>query len=89
MQSPQLIAKRPLNAEMFEIKILMLMKSDPSHHNSSIPPGSTCQAVCLLSSSLVQVTVERGTSILVTNKGVSQLADQMQNLGRQIEDKLV
>ena len=40
----------------------------PSHHISSIPPGSACRAVCLLSSSLVQVTVERGTSILVTKQ---------------------
>ena len=38
-----------------------------SHHNSSNPPGSTCRAVRLLSSSLVQVTVERGTSILPGN----------------------
>ena len=70
------------------IQVFPAAKTEPSLHNSSIPPGSTCRAVCLLSSSLVQVTVERGTSILVTNK-VSQLPDQMPNLGRQIEEKLV
>ena len=53
---------------MLAITILMLMKMYPSHHISSIPPGSACRAVCLLSSSLVQVTVERGTSILVTKQ---------------------
>ena len=89
-KSPRLLAKRPsrpLNAEMFEIQNLDVAKLDPSHHNSSIPPGSTCRAVCLLSSSLVQVTVKRGTSILVRNKHVRQLTHQMPNLGRQIEEE--
>ena len=62
-QSPWHLAKSPsrlLNVTMLEITILLLMELDPSHHNSSNPPGSACRAVCLLSSSLAQVTVKRG-----------------------------
>ena len=42
MQSPWLLAKcpsHPLNANMLQITILLLIKLDPSHHNSSFPPG--------------------------------------------------
>ena len=62
-QSPELLAKspsRPLNVGVFECKILILIKLDPSHHNSSNPPGLHLPG-CLPPLQLpIQVTVKRG-----------------------------
>ena len=65
----------------------MLKKIGPLPPTS--PPSPRAPPAGLFTSSPaphVEGTVKRGTSILVTNKMVSQLPDQVSHLGRQLEE---
>ena len=89
-QSPRLLARSPSRPTKCK---------DALNHNldveenwtppSTSPPSPRAPPAGLFTSSpapLVEGTVKRGTSILVTHKIVRQMPDQVSHLGRQLEE---